>query len=292
MTVAAQEPKQIASDAQTLRRLGDAIASVRLSTWAASAILAVVVIAALWPSVLTAVDPLRNDVVNALQPPSSRAWFGTDELGRDIYSRVVHGARYSLFIGITATLLSVVLGVVLGVAAGLSRGVVDEIISRFFDVLGAFPDLLLALLLIAFAGPGTTNVILAIGIAGTTRFARVVRGETIRIRQAQFVEHSRTLGLGRFQLTVRHVLPNVLGPLPVLITLGIGGAILGAAGLSFLGLGPQPPTPEWGSLLSTARNYLGVAPWTGLFAGFTITAAVISFTVLGRTLQRRFEGRN
>jgi peptide/nickel transport system permease protein len=254
--------------------------------------LIVAAVAATAPNLLTGVDPLAADPLHALAGPSAGHWFGTDHLGRDVLARVVHGAGHSLSIGAAAILLATGVGTLLGIVAGLSPRYLDELLSRLFDVLATFPELLLALMVIAITGPGTGNVILAIGIAQIPNYARVIRAQTFVVRRSGYVEQAVTFGLSRPVLVLRHVLPNVLGPLPVLATIGMGTAIIATSGLSFLGMGPQPPSPEWGSMLSEARNYLRVAPWTALFPGLVVTLTVISLTLVGRRLQRRFEGRN
>ncbi|MBB4918410.1 ABC transporter permease [Streptosporangium saharense] len=253
--------------------------------------LAVIAVAALAPGLLSGADPLAADPLHALAPPSAQHWFGTDHLGRDVLSRVVHGAGYSLGIGAAAILFAAVLGTVLGALAGLSPRYVDEPLSRLFDVLASFPELLLAMLVISVTGPGAGNVILAIGLVQLPNYARVIRGQTFVVRRSGYVEQAVTLGLRRPTLVVRHVLPNILGPLPVLATIGMGTAIIATSGLSFLGMGPQPPDPEWGSMLAEARNYLRVAWWSVLFPGLFVTLTVVSLTAVGRRLQRRFEGR-
>ncbi|MEV4347267.1 ABC transporter permease [Actinoplanes sp. NPDC049596] len=240
---------------------------------------------------LLAGDPLAADPLHVLEGPSAAHWFGTDQLGRDVFDRVVHGARHSLTIGIAATLVAAGLGILLGLLAGLSHKYADEALSRGFDALAAFPLLLLALLFVAVAGPGTVGLIVAIGIATLPHYARVVRSQTFVVRQAGYVTQAVAFGDSRFRLVLRHVLPNVIGPIPVLAVIGLGEAILAAAGLSFLGMGPQPPSPEWGAMLSEGRGYLSIAWWTSILPGVVVTLLVISLTVVGRRLQRRFEGR-
>ncbi|MER7132592.1 ABC transporter permease [Streptosporangium saharense] len=264
---------------------------VRPGQVAALLFLAVVAVAALAPGLLGGADPLAADPLHALAPPSAQHWFGTDHLGRDVFSRVVHGTGYSLGIGAVAILFAAVLGTVLGALAGLAPRYVDEPLSRLFDVLASFPELLLAMLVISVTGPGAGNVILAIGLVQLPNYARVIRGQTFVVRRSGYVEQAVTLGLRRPTLVVRHVLPNILGPLPVLATIGMGTAIIATSGLSFLGMGPQPPDPEWGSMLAEARNYLRVAWWSVLFPGLFVTLTVVSLTAVGRRLQRRFEGR-
>ena len=256
----------------------------------AVAFLLLALIAALWPG-LFAGDPLRADPLQVLQAPSAAHWFGTDQLGRDVFDRVVHGARHSLSIGAAATAIAVTAGIVLGVVAGLSHRFADEALSRSFDALSAFPLLLLALLFIAVAGPGTISLVVAIGIATLPHYARVVRAQTFVVRQAGYVTQAVAFGEPKARLVVRHVLPNVLGPVPVLAMIGLGEAILAAAGLSFLGMGPQPPSPEWGAMLSEGRGYLYIAWWASILPGLAVTLTVIALTVTGRHLQRRFEGR-
>ncbi|MBB5874136.1 peptide/nickel transport system permease protein [Allocatelliglobosispora scoriae] len=254
--------------------------------------LVLALIAVVRPQLLAGADPLAADPFHVLEPPSSGHWFGTDYLGRDVFDRVVHGARHSLSIGVAATGIAVACGVLLGVIAGLAHRVADEALSRSFDALSAFPLLLLALLFIAIAGPGTVSLIVAIGIATLPHYARVVRSQTFVVRRAGYVEQAVAFGASRTRLVIRHVLPNVLGPIPVIAVIGLGEAILTAAGLSFLGMGPQPPSPEWGAMLSDGRSYLRIAWWASITPGIAVTLTVISLTVLGRHLQRRFDGRS
>ncbi|MEU0546320.1 ABC transporter permease [Micromonospora sp. NPDC005979] len=258
---------------------------------AAGAYLVLLVVAAAWPAALAPADPLAADPLAVLSPPGVGHWFGTDHLGRDVLTRVVHGAGHSLTIGVAATAIAVTGGVLLGLLAGLTHRIADEALSRTFDALSAFPMLLLALLFIAIAGPGTVSLIVAIGIATLPHHARVVRGQTLLVRRSGFVEQAVTFGQSRPRLVLRHVLPNVVGPLPVLAVIGLGEAVLAAAGLSFLGMGPQPPSPEWGAMLSEGRNYLHVAWWISIVPGLAVTATVVSLTVVGRHWQARFDGR-
>jgi len=234
---------------------------------------------------------LLADPLQAQLPPSVDHWFGTDHLGRDVFSRVVHGARYSVLIGFSAVAIGAVAGSFFGLLAGLSRGLIDEAVSRFLDVVSSFPDLLLALVFISFTGPGTVNLIFALGVAIIPRFARVVRAQTFVVAQSGYVEQAKTFGLKRHILVLRHVLPHAIAQVPILATIGLGTAIISAAGLSFLGMGPQPPAPEWGAMLSEARNYLRVAWWIGVWPGLAITLTVISISILGRRWQLAFEGR-
>ncbi|MFE0071832.1 ABC transporter permease [Nonomuraea sp. NPDC059023] len=255
------------------------------------AFLAVLALAVTVPVLLTSADPLAADPLNALAPPGAGHWFGTDHLGRDVLARVVHGARHSLSIGLAASALAVICGMLFGLAAGLSPKWLDEALARSFDVLSTLPELLLALLVVAITGPGTVNVIVAIAIAQIPNYARVIRAQTFVVRHSGYVEQAVTSGRSRLAIIAGHVLPNVLGPIPVLATIGLGQAVIASAGLSFLGMGPQPPAAEWGAMLSEARNYLRVAWWEALFPGLAITLTVVCLTVVGRRPQRRFEGR-
>jgi peptide/nickel transport system permease protein len=243
------------------------------------------------PFWLTGYDPLSGDVTIGLQAPSLVHWFGTDRLGRDVFARVVYGTRYSLLIGIAGMLLSLVVGTLLGLLAGMKNRWLDEVASRLFDMLSAFPNVLLALLVIALIGPGLMNVAVAIGIAGIPKFGRLIRSQTQLVRNADYVRHAVLYGQSRGKVFLRHLLPNVLVAIPIVATIDIGSSIIAVSGLSFLGLGPQPPTPEWGVMLAEGRDVLRVAWWPSVFPGVAITLTVISFTVVGSYLQRRFEGR-
>ncbi|UVC31824.1 ABC transporter permease [Pantoea sp. SOD02] len=262
------------------------------AVWAAILFLIVLAIAVIAPQWLAHSDPLLADPVNAQLPPSAQHWLGTDQLGRDLLTRVIYGSRYSLLISVAAMVLAVVFGTLLGLVAALARGVVDELLSRAVDVISAFPDLLLALMLIAFTGPGTNNLIIALGVASVPRFARVVRAQTYSVMTSGYVEQARTFGLSRFTLVTRHILPHAIAQVPALATLGLGTAIIGTAGLSFLGMGPQPPTAEWGLMLAEGRNYLRNAWWIAVWPGVFITLTVIAVNTLGRYWQARFEGRS
>ena len=262
------------------------------AVWAAIMFLIVLALAVIAPQWLAHSDPLLADPVNAQLPPSAQHWLGTDQLGRDLLTRVIYGSRYSLLISVAAMALAVVFGTLLGLVAALARGVVDELLSRAVDVISAFPDLLLALMLIAFTGPGTNNLIIALGVASVPRFARVVRAQTYSVMTSGYVEQARTFGLSRFTLITRHILPHAIAQVPALATLGLGTAIIGTAGLSFLGMGPQPPTAEWGLMLAEGRNYLRNAWWIAVWPGVFITLTVIAVNTLGRYWQARFEGRS
>lgn len=251
----------------------------------AAVVLGVMVLMAVWPSLFTGLDPLATDTGAVLKPPSFEHLFGTDQVGRDVFTRVVYGARYSLGVGFGATLGAVAVGVVLGTIMGLAPRVVDAVLMRGVEIVMAFPEFLIALFVIAVLGPGEFNVAVSVGIAAVPAYLRVSRAETRVIRGAGFVEAARGLGHSPWRIAVQHVVPNALGPISVIATIGVGTAIVSAAGLSFLGLGPQPPTPEWGLILSDGRNILATAWWVAVFPGVAITATVVATTILGRSLR-------
>lgn len=257
----------------------------------AAAFLLLLLVAAIAPHWFTGHDPLEGDFLAVLQEPNAEHWFGTDRLGRDVLARTLYGARYSLTIGLSSTALAVVLGVLLGMLAGQAGRWLDEGIARLLDVVSSFPGVLLAMLVVIFLGPGLANIAIAVGISGIPKFGRVVRGQTRVVCGADYVTHAAIYGRSRLQVFLAHVLPNVLSAVPVTATVYVGSTILASSGLSFLGLGPQPPTPEWGVMLAESRDVLRVAWWPGVFPGAAITLTVVAFTLLGNHLQRRFEGR-
>jgi len=275
--------------------------SKRPSEWSIQAIPASVLLAGIFvlalavaiafPPLVTHFDPLTSDIAQTLQPPSLQHWFGTDRIGRDVFSRVIYGARYSLLIGLASMLVSLAIGLVIGMTAGLGKRLTDESASRVFDVLSAFPPILLSLFVVTFLGQGIVNIAIAVGIAGIPKFGRVLRSQTLVVRRADYVTHAVSYGLSRTRVFLRHVLPNVLVVVPVIATIDIGSAIIAVSGLSFLGLGPQPPTPEWGVMLAEGRDVLRVAWWPSVFPGLAITLTVIAFSVIGKFLQRKVEGR-
>ncbi|WP_273487622.1 ABC transporter permease [Ancrocorticia populi] len=255
-------------------------------------IVAVATVAVIWPGLLTGVDPHVSDPLNVNQAPSADHLFGTDALGRDVLARVVYGARYSLAIGVGATVLALAIGATIGLVSGISPRWLDQVLTRATDVIASFPEILLALVLVAFTGPGIGNLILALGVAGAPRYARLLRSEVKIARTSGYVEQARTFGMSTPRVVTQHILPNALGVIPVVATIGLGGAIIGAAALSFIGMGPQPPIPEWGSMLAESRQYLRIAWWTAVFPGVALTAIIVSSTIIGRYLQARHERRN
>jgi len=259
--------------------------------WSAVAMLALVALAALFPGVLATHDPLQTDVRSALLPPGPDHLFGTDQSGRDVYSRVVHGAGRSVGIGLLATAIALVGGLLVGSLAGSAPRAIDSALMRVNDVLMAFPEFLVALVVVALLGPGPANVAIAVTIAAVPVYVRLARVQTRTLALAEHVEAARILGVTPLRAFVRHVAPGVLGSLSVLATIGIGSSILAAAGLSFIGLGPTEPTPEWGLMLAGGRNVLGRAWWISVFPGLAITLTVVCATVVGRVLRAQLEGR-
>jgi peptide/nickel transport system permease protein len=247
-------------------------------------LVALLAIAALAP-VLAPRDPLRISPQYSLKPPGRVFWFGTDQFGRDQFSRVVWGARISLRVGVIAVLISVGAGVPLGVAAGYYGGWLDLAVMRLIDLMLAFPGILLALVIVSILGPGLNNVMLAVGIYGIPSYARVVRGSVLVLRGQPFVEAAQAIGCGASRLIARHVLPNVVAPIIVLSSLNVAGAILTSAALSFLGLGAQPPTPEWGALLNAGRDWVREAWWLTTFPGLAIMITVLAINMLGDGLR-------
>ena len=262
--------------------------------WAAivgAAIVAIFVLLAIFASLLVPYDPLQGELQDRLKPPSLAHWFGTDELGRDLFSRILYGARISLQIQIVAVSLSLMIGVTLGAVGAYLGGQTDNVIMRTMDVLLAFPSIFLALAIIAALGTGLFNLMLAAGISTIPTFARIVRGSILQLKEREFVEAARALGGGSRRILFRHLLPNSLAPLIVQATLRMATVLLTAAGLSFLGLGVQPPTPEWGAMLSNARSYLIVAPHVATIPGLAIMVVVVGFNLFGDGLRDTLDPR-
>ncbi|BDV30753.1 ABC transporter permease [Microbacterium terricola] len=256
----------------------------------AIAVLGLIGLVAVAPSLFTSADPLQTDLAATLRAPSAAHPFGTDQSGRDVYARVIHGAARSVGIGLLATSLALVVGLIVGSLSGVAPRLVDTAAMRATDILLAFPEFLVALVVVAVLGPGPANVAVAVTIAAVPVYVRLARAQTRTLRTAEHVEAARILGVPAARALTRHVLPGVLGALSVLATIGIGSSILAAAGLSFLGLGPTEPTPEWGLMLAGGRNVLGQAWWVSVFPGAAITLTVIAATVVGRMLRARADG--
>ena len=230
-------------------------------------------------------DPYKQNPRAALQAPSREHWFGTDDTGRDLLSRVIYGTRISLRVGLISVGIGGGIGIVLGMIAGYRGGFVDNVIMRGVDLLLAFPGILLALGIIAVLGPSLFNVMIAVGISAIPSYTRVARASTLALKDRDFVVSARAIGARDARITLRYILPNVLPPLIVLATLGIAGAILTAAGLSFIGLGAVPPTPEWGAILTLGRKYINQAWWYTTFPGLAIMITVLGINMLGDALR-------
>ncbi|MCU1641364.1 MAG: Dipeptide transport system permease protein DppC [Nocardia sp.] len=238
------------------------------------------------PGVFASGDPLRGVPAQKLRGPSAQHWFGTDNLGRDVYTRVVHGAGLSISATLFAVLLGLVVGSLLGLVAGASGGVVDTVIMRIADVLLSIPDLLVSLALITVLGMGTRNVAIAVGVSLIARFARVMRGEVLRVRRAPYVEAAFASGVRWHTVLLRHILRNAYSPVAALAVVDFGMAVLFVASLSFLGYGAVPPTPEWGSMVSDGRNFLAIAWWLTTLPGLVIIVLVLATQRFARALQK------
>jgi ABC-type dipeptide/oligopeptide/nickel transport system permease subunit len=258
------------------------------------AVITIMVIMAVFAPLVAHQDPNAIDLINLLDPPSRAHWLGTDVQGRDVWARLVYGARVSLSVGLVSQSIAVGLGVTLGLLAGYYRGWVDEIVMRLADVTLAFPTLLLLIAMSAALQPSMGVVFVTIGVVGWAGMARLVRGQVLVVRDLEYVQAARALGGNGRRVMIRHVLPNVVGPVVIAATLGIAGAIMAEAALSFLGLGVQPPTASWGSMIADGRDLdqLRNAPWTSLAPGLAIGAAVLGFNLLGDALRDALDPRH
>jgi peptide/nickel transport system permease protein len=255
------------------------------------AILALLALMAIAAPLIAPYDPNAIAPIANLKGPSAAHLFGTDQFGRDILSRIFFGARLSFEVGFIAVGLAMICGIVLGLVAGYFGRTVDAVITVLIDIMLAFPGILLALAIIAILGPSLYNLMIAVGIAGIPAYTRLVRGTTLAAKQQAYVEAARVSGARDTAIMFRHILPNVLSPVIVLATLGIGSAILVGAALSFLGLGAKPPTPEWGAMLSAGRNYLSLAWWITFFPGLAIMLTVLSINMVGDGLRDALDPR-
>ncbi|MFD1211975.1 ABC transporter permease [Arthrobacter sp. GCM10027362] len=279
-----------AAGPQSRFRRGARFRSVPLAPAVSAAVVLFFVLAAVAPQLLTIRDPFAIDLAGALQAPGFQHPFGTDQSGRDLYTRVVYGARESLLIGLGATGLAIGIAVVLGVAAGLGGRWVDGLLSRSLEVLFAFPVLLLAMLFVTIYGPSVTTQIVAVGLGTAPGYARMIRGQVLAVRNSGYVEAAHALGHSRWTVLRRHVFPNAMRPLVAVVTLGIGQSIVWASGLAFLGLGVAPPSPEWGALLDAGRMFVTRAWWLEVMPGLAIVAIALAATSLGRFIQKKLEG--
>ncbi|MET0417673.1 MAG: ABC transporter permease [Actinoplanes sp.] len=269
---------------RTLRRLPS------VETTLALLVVVLVLTAAVAPALLISRSPTAIDLSSTLQPPSWQHPFGTDDAGRDLLTRVIHGARQSLGIGLGATALAFGIAVVLGFTAALAGGVVDAAITRVIEVAFAFPALLLGLLIIAIRGPSLATAIVAVGIGSAPGYARMVRGQVLAVRQSAYIEAAAALGHPRLAVIRRHLFPNAMRPLVAVLTLGVGQSIVWAAGLSFLGLGVPPPRAVWGALRAAGRLHKTTTRWLEILPGLVIVLVALAVTSLGRTLQNRLGG--
>ena len=243
------------------------------------------VILAIFAPLIAPYDPLANDYTAILSPPTKAHPFGTDNLGRDILSRIIFGSRISLRVSIVSVAIATVAGVLLGVIAGFFGGIVDIVISRILEVMFSFPEVLLALLIMSILGASLNNIMIAIGIVYTPIFARITRGAVLTIKDSLYVEAATTMGVKRHVIIVRHILPNILSPVIVQVTLSLAFAILSEAALSFLGIGVEPDVPSWGMMLNYGKTWIELAWWVGVFPGIAIALSVLGFNVLGDGLR-------
>jgi peptide/nickel transport system permease protein len=243
------------------------------------------ILVAIFAPALAPYDPFKQNIITRYKAPSAEHLLGTDEMGRDILSRIIYGSRISIQVGLVSVSFALIFGVSFGLLAGYYGGKLDMVIMRFMDIMLAFPSILLAIGIVAILGPQLKNAMLAIGIINVPRFARIVRSSVLSIKESEYISAARALGAGDFRIIFKHLLPNAMAPLIVQTTLSIATAILEAAALSFLGLGAQPPSPEWGAMLSDARASLQRAPWVATFPGLAIIFGVLGFNLLGDGLR-------
>ncbi|HEX6279382.1 MAG TPA: ABC transporter permease [Pyrinomonadaceae bacterium] len=251
-----------------------------------AAIAAIFIVMAIFAPFIATHDVVVQDLANRFASPSAEHWFGTDSLGRDVFSRVVYGARISLQVGLTVVVVSGVVGILIGAVAGFYGGWIDKFLSGYlFNVFLAFPGLLLAIALVAFLGAGLGKLILALCIIGWVGYARVMRGQVLKVREYDFVQAAKALGASNMRILFTHILPNSIQPLIVQASLGMAGAVLAEASLSFLGLGIPPPAPSWGTMIEEARNYFASYPHTLFFPGAAIALTVLAFNFIGDGLR-------
>jgi peptide/nickel transport system permease protein len=254
-------------------------------------LVAVLIFTALFARWIAPFDPLAQSLPDRLLAPSLRHWMGTDQYGRDVLSRMIYGSRISLAVGLVAVSIYILIGTLVGSLAGYYGGWVDSILMRLVDVLLCIPTFFLILMVIAFVGPSILNVMVVIGLTSWTDVARLVRGEILSLKEREFIQAARVLGLSDARIITRHLLPNALGPILIVATLGIGGAVLIESSLSFLGLGVQPPTPSWGNMLEEGRDHLTDAWWLITFPGLGVFLTVLGYNLLGEGLRDYLDPR-
>jgi peptide/nickel transport system permease protein len=277
---AAIPPRELNPTRRALRRLVR-----RRGAMVGLAIIVFFVLLAILAPYIAPHDPLKTSWTAVRKAPSALYWFGTDEIGRDVLSRVIWGTRASLLAGVVSVCISLALGVPIGMLAGYVGGWVDALISRITDAMLACPFLILAIALAAFLGPSLTNAMIAIGITATPTFIRLTRAQVLAVKVEDYVEAARAIGNPHLRIALRHIFPNIVAPILVQATLAIAAAVIAEASLSFLGLGQQPPAPSWGSMLNTAKNYIDNAPWMAIWPGLCIFLLVLSFNLLGDGLR-------
>ena len=262
----------------------------RLAVFSAVIVLLLIAVASL-ASVISPYDPTSIDVHNVLSPPDRTHLLGTDELGRDLLSRMIYGSRVSLKVGFVAVGIAIMIGIVVGSLAGFYGGIIDAILMRFVDIMLAFPAFFLILAVIAILEPNIFTIMAVIGVTGWMDVARLVRAEFLSLKERDFVESARALGVSNKRLIFRHILPNALSPVFVAATFGVAGAILTESGLSFLGLGVQPPDPSWGNILTSGKDNIEVAWWLSLYPGLAILVTVLSYNLIGEGLRDALDPR-
>lgn len=258
---------------------------------AGACVIALILTMAILAPLITRYDPNTTNFLAIRKPPSLAYWLGTDELGRDLFARMLYGARASLMAGVISVSIAIAIGLPIGLVAGYYGGLVDMVISRCTEALLACPFLILAIALAAFLGPSLANAMVAIGLAAMPIFVRLTRGQVISVKAEDYVEGARAIGLPHHVILIRHVLPNVVAPVIVQATLATASAIIAEASLSFLGLGQQPPSPSWGSMLNTAKNFIEQAPWMSLWPGLAIFVVVLAFNLMGDGLRDALDPR-
>lgn len=254
-------------------------------------ILFIFAVIAIFAPLIAPYDPFDQNFIRSFRPPSMENFLGTDEFGRDVFSRIIYGARISLQIGFVSVFISLILGVSLGLIAGYYGGWLDMLIMRIMDLMLSFPYILLALVIMSILGPGIFNAMIAIGIVYVPQYARIVRSSVLSVKKKEYVMAAQALGASDFRIIIKHVFLNSMAPIIIQTTLSIGRAIINAAGLSFLGLGAQPPTPEWGAMLSNGQDFLRNAPWIATFPGIAIALLVLGFNLVGDGFRDAFDPR-